>query len=107
MRLWPHILFFVFAFYCHDSTVQLSVLYNGGHEFIDWHSCKTKQHKNALTDSEVGLDVKHSNCYKINLPFEIKIQMPTADLGKKGYSPTFAERLEKELKSKKKVALKI
>jgi hypothetical protein len=67
----------------------------------DRHSCKTKQHNNAATAGKVALDAKHSNCYKINIPFEIKIQMPKTDLGKKGYSPTFAERLAKELANKR------
>lgn len=75
----------------------LSLLYYQ-YELINRHSCKTTQHKNSLMDSEVSLDAKHSNCYKINLPFEIKIKMPPTDLGKKGYSPTFAKQLEKEMR---------
>jgi hypothetical protein len=52
---------------------------------------------NQSKHRKVRLNAEHSNSYKINLPFEIQIQMPKTDLGKKGYSPSFAERLAREL----------
>ncbi|HEY1646228.1 MAG TPA: hypothetical protein VGF75_07780, partial [Candidatus Saccharimonadales bacterium] len=33
--------------------------------------------------------------YKIDLPFELKVQMPATDLGKKGYSRGFAKDLDR------------